>query len=351
MSELITSHQIDDIDANQELHNANIFDIMRHLAALAVLFSHHFAFYGLSEPLVFGVTKLGTFAVIVFFTISGYLITQSYERTSTIFKYFEKRIYRIFPALILCSLIMTTLVCTLFGKGDGIKYLLSFSSLYNFFHFSTLGAYATPEQMNFFSSTYIHKNALNGSLWTLFFEFFDYILIFIFINNKKYSFAKLFILLVGSVFIQFLVQKGITNNYFIDRSTILTIPFALGGLLFLTRKKLYKQKISYFILMLAFIGVFLSKGNDERSMLFFGSISLIVIILGSSFKDRFICGRFDFSYGIYIYAYPTQQIIINETGLSFWLSMLVSIIIVLMLSSFSWFFVERKFLKRKIVKN
>lgn len=47
-------------------HSSNIFDIIRLLAALCVMFSHHFAFSGLPEPKVFGVTKLGTFSVIVF---------------------------------------------------------------------------------------------------------------------------------------------------------------------------------------------------------------------------------------------------------------------------------------------
>ena len=58
---------------NMELNMSrnNCFDVARHIAAIAVIFSHHFAFNGLPEPKVLGITKLGTFAVLVFFSISG----------------------------------------------------------------------------------------------------------------------------------------------------------------------------------------------------------------------------------------------------------------------------------------
>ncbi len=48
-------------------HQDNCFDFIRHIAALAVLVSHHFALTGRSEPYLFGGVKLGTAAVVVFF--------------------------------------------------------------------------------------------------------------------------------------------------------------------------------------------------------------------------------------------------------------------------------------------
>lgn len=328
-------------------HSSNAFDIFRHVAAISVLFSHHFALSNLPEPKAFGVTKLGTFAVIVFFSISGYLITNSYLRSSSIKSYFEKRIFRIFPALIICSIIMTFIICANFGKTPPYDYILSINSLKNFFYFSLFGAHAHPDQMNFFASNYKYPDSLNGSLWTLFFEFFDYLMIVVFINNKKRPLVGLCALLFGSISIQSLISIGLPSNYYIDRATILTIPFALGGILLTTKNKWYGKKVSLYIILAAIIGIALSAKSDERSILFFSSVPFLVIILGSYLKDRVINGRFDFSYGIYIYAFPTQQLVINNFNLSFWVSMIISATLVFLMSILSWYFVEKRFIKRK----
>lgn len=347
MSNLSRNAQPVAVSTNEALHNSNIFDIIRHIAALAVLFSHHYAFSGLSEPKVFGITKLGTFSVVVFFSISGYLITQSYLRTSSPYSYFKKRISRIFPALIVCSLIMTMLVCTIFGKADWQSYLASKEAITNFIYYSFFGAHAAPEQINYFSSNYIYKDALNGSLWTLFFEFFDYMLIALFIFNKSRPITSISALLIGSIIIQVATKLGLPTNYYIDRATILTIPFAIGGILFLTKEYWYRKKIGIVLIIFAIIAAFFSQENDERSILFFSSTAILTVIIGNAFKDTLISGRFDFSYGIYIYAYPTQQIIINETGLGFWASLSLSAIITILLANFSWFFIEKKFIQKK----
>lgn len=60
----------------------------------------------------------------------------------------------------------------------------------------------------------------------------------------------------------------------------------------------------------------------------------------------------DFSYGIYIYAYPVQQMIINffGTNISIYKMFIYSFLIVLLLSILSWFLVEEKALKLKLIK-
>ncbi len=68
------------------LHKSNNFDALRVLAALAVLVSSSFPIaYGEAgvQPLASlsrGQTNLGTAALLVFFAISGYLITRSFDR-------------------------------------------------------------------------------------------------------------------------------------------------------------------------------------------------------------------------------------------------------------------------------
>ena len=96
----------------------NNFDFLRLFAALAVILSHSYALLGLkTNPIalltgingLFGGGALGTIGVSIFFVISGYLITKSWERDPHPSKYFKKRILWIFPGLIAVTL-LTALV-------------------------------------------------------------------------------------------------------------------------------------------------------------------------------------------------------------------------------------------------
>src|SRR2546423_15512292 len=89
------------------LERRNNFDLLRLLAAASVIFSHAFLLAENSQdhdPLMMltGQTVLGVVGVFVFFTISGYLITQSFEMTRSPLVFLAKRGLRIFPGLILC---------------------------------------------------------------------------------------------------------------------------------------------------------------------------------------------------------------------------------------------------------
>ena len=86
----------------------NNFDLLRLLAALSVIFSHAFLLAENSQdhdPLMIltgGQTILGLVGVFTFFTISGYLISQSFEATPSPWVFLAKRALRIFPGLLAC---------------------------------------------------------------------------------------------------------------------------------------------------------------------------------------------------------------------------------------------------------
>lgn len=91
----------------------NNFDALRFLAATSVILSHAVLLatgQQDDDPLArvtHGQCVLGVAGVFVFFTISGYLVLQSWEQTHSLPKFAAKRALRIFPGLATCILVLT----------------------------------------------------------------------------------------------------------------------------------------------------------------------------------------------------------------------------------------------------
>ncbi|MBK6744942.1 acyltransferase [Ottowia sp.] len=103
----------------------NNFDALRICAASAVLYSHHHALTGQFEPSVLGIHTLGGFAVLVFFTISGYLVTNSWLVDPNVFRFSARRALRIWPAYTAVVLISAYLLGTWVSDMSWDQYLKS----------------------------------------------------------------------------------------------------------------------------------------------------------------------------------------------------------------------------------
>lgn len=325
----------------------NCFDILRHLAALTVIYSHHFALSGLDEPELFGLTSLGSIAVYIFFAISGFLITQSFERRKSTLEYARKRFFRIYPGLFICLIFTVYLCCGFFGRMGFVEWITSLQPIKTFLKALLITGYgtvyATPQGMNYFTADYLFKNTMNGSLWTLSFEIIEYIMIAFVLSlfrNKNLAIAiPLFIavtLLIYCNAISVVHMKLISLGF-------LTIPFCIGALLYINKDKwLHSGPIKAVMFIAPWIMLYLSTWSVLFSdALISAAIALLSIVVGVTFKDQLIKGRFDFSYGIYIYAFPVQQIIINVLGVGLYPSMLLAVITSVLLAVISWFAIEK----------
>ena len=86
-------------------HPKNNIDFIRIIAALFVLYSHQHALMGLPEPSVLGAHSLGGFGVLVFFSISGFLVAQSWHADPSFYRFALKRMLRIWPAMAVAVLL------------------------------------------------------------------------------------------------------------------------------------------------------------------------------------------------------------------------------------------------------
>lgn len=150
------------------------FDALRLAAALAVVVGHAFVLTGEGAvPRVFGI-PLHTLGVAVFFSISGNLVSGSWEVNPSVRRFLVHRFLRIFPALIV------VVVLTVFAIGPLVTRLPLaeyFSSASTYSYLWTVTLFAQYDLPGVFKGAEHVRTAVNGSLWSLGVEFLCYFLV------------------------------------------------------------------------------------------------------------------------------------------------------------------------------
>ncbi|WP_057380457.1 acyltransferase family protein [Pseudomonas aeruginosa] len=154
----------------------NSMNIMRLLAALAVIYGHASAVTGRGPGDLFlqfvGYKFIGGVAVDVFFVLSGFLITASAMSGKGIRYFVVSRVLRIYPALIICVVLSVFLLGPLLTVSH--EYWVSTATWRYLFGNAT--AYRTEYFLpGVFSG--LHDPAVNGSLWSLLVEVRLYLMV------------------------------------------------------------------------------------------------------------------------------------------------------------------------------
>jgi peptidoglycan/LPS O-acetylase OafA/YrhL len=318
----------------------NNFDIIRFLAATLVIFAHSYPLTGhnAEEPLgaLTNGMSFGGLAVKVFFIISGFLITQSFDRSKDIKKYSIARILRIFPGLIVVVLLSMLIVGPVFTNLSLKNYFLDPKT---YEYLKTIRLY----HLEYYLPGVFQQNpnqAVNGSLWTLWYEFYFYIVIAVLGITRLLNRP---IVLLGFLLASILFYLGRGNFY-----TDLFRYFSVGMLFYLFRQKIV---LNGWIAALSIIILAFTAKTPYFSYLLsvLGSYIIFYLAFHKNLKFNNFGKYGDFSYGIYIYAFPIQQIAVYATDnqLSHWGNFLVSFPITLIFSVLSWHLVEKRALKLK----
>ena len=322
----------------------NSFDLIRHFAAFLVLFSHHFPISGLPEPSVRSWDTFGFVAVVIFFSISGYFMPKSYSSSGGFVEFIIKRCKRIFPGLFVCSIIMVYVIGLTFTAASVYDYLFSTVQFKTVFLFTAFMGRTIPTVF----SDFTFKDAINGSLWTLPVEFLCYLIIGAVLSLRNSWRSVMCLLWVACIANATLGVKWTDFAFFgvpMSYLSLFGIAFSTGALLSMTRESWMKYRLP--MVAISILLIWLLRGRPEIQVLGTASIAVLTIIIGLSFKDRLIRGRFDISYGVYIYAFPIQQLVINCVTRDFWLGMLISVLLTIVAGSLSYKYVERPFLGKK----
>ena len=336
-------------------HHNNL-TALRWFAAGLVLYGHAFVFLGLPEPLFLQWVPMGPLGVYIFFAISGYLVAQSWERDPHVLRFLAKRALRIFPGLAVCTLLsvlvlgplLTTLDAGTYWRNEHTRGYLTNMALYITYHLP--GVFANNRL----------PHAVNGSLWSLPVEFFMYLLLallgllaaaFKAVSNRLLAWA------VGVMALVFMLLAALwagttTEALVMYRTDLRQVPMC--GVYFLVGASLFCLKLTkYFTLsnVLLALVLWLCLGVQPHWFAMAAWVVLPFVVLAFGLARQPWLVRMharDYSYGIYIYAFPVQQ-----TLVSFWPQMplpaylLSTLVITVALAALSWHFVEKPALKLK----
>lgn len=332
-------------------HSRNSLNLFRLVLAAAVLFAHAFYITGNGTgPMLHG-ENVGGWAVAGFFVLSGFLITGSRFRHST-GEFLVHRIARIYPAFLVVLVVTAFVFAPIAGlleRGDLAGFLTTPVTPLEYI-WANIGLHVNSYTISWTLQTVPYPGAWNGSLWTLYYEFFCYMIVwtlgFVTLFRRTVWFpVALWVLSVAIHATQgFWARLGLDLDF-----TLLfkLLPFFLGGVVAYVVFDRWGMRPSLGIaaLVASLVIIVLVPGFGGQlaaPLLAYGLLWLSTVV-----RQPRIIATHDVSYGFYIYAWPTAQILVllGTANLGVWAFMAINIVVTLLFATASWLLVERPIMR------
>jgi len=280
---------------NYSTSRVSAVDGLRCIAVLGVIFYHYLYRFSYPHfevsytPYIFApsIMEYGFFGVQLFFVISGFVISQTLEKSQTFSVFMIKRFVRLWPSLVLCSII-TFLSVKVFDPDQHFP----------IFHSKTImdfvpGLTFTPASIWNWLLNQNNIEYIDTAYWSLFVEmlfyFFGGIIFFIkpraFLNNwLLINLVLTVIRIISSPKLQFLFPESINDAFgwmyslYLKLHVSYWVYFSLG-IFFNTLYKKERPTLTSFIIMalLVILELYFLKG--ALSFIFLGIIALFVILV------------------------------------------------------------------------
>ena len=317
----------------------NNFDGIRLVAALAVIIGHAWPLTGTAHPPRIAGIAIYDLAVLVFFSVSGYLITRSWQRSPVVRRFLAARVLRIFPALLVVVVLTTLLVGPLVTTLQPGAYFSATTTWGYLLNTTLVAVYDLPGVFT--------ENPLppvNGALWSLGPEFLCYLGVLgiglLAVRARLAGFIVVTIaLMVTSLVSEDPIQTTAGAMAFFGVSAVIatvardrTLPLwpalvAVAGWLI--------------------VSVIVPEAGRPLAWIV---VPYVVVAVGIRATPVIrSAGRFgDFSYGLYLWGFLVQQVTIATLGvLPLALDLLVVVPVTGILAYASWHLVEKRALALK----
>lgn len=335
----------------------NNFNLVRFIAATLVLVSHSFALATgtkESEPLylTLGITW-GSIAVDIFFVSSGFLITASFFARKDLLFFAWARFLRIFPGLIVAIIFCVFIIGATFTSLTLSDYLTNPKTWQYTIKNSSLLLGIEYRLPGVFENT-PWPQSINGSLWTLPYELKMYFLIAALLIALHAVAQKVQAIKVahGLLVVTFTANiLNVLNVYYSFLPTLFThlaTMFVTGACYYVWRDKIsLSTPVQVIALASLLIGYFFPSIFTPIYLL---AIPFITLWFAYVPKGKILGFNKlgDYSYGIYIYAFPVQQSVMHLYPDASILQLTVlSFVVTVLLAALSWQFIEKQCLKQK----
>ena len=337
----------------------NSIGFLRFLLASAVIWSHSFPLggFGLDPVQRFsgGTETAGTLAVAGFFFLSGFLITRSYETSGGLALFLWHRFLRIFPGFWACLAVTAFAFAPLaFALERGS--LAGFSAAANPIGYVVNNALLQIRQANVGASLLAknpYPDAFNASLWTLQYEFLCYLGIGLLGALGVMRRGRFSILLIAvALFVVFaappLMVAQVRSEPIAFRVLELFLYFAIGSCAYLYRDYIPVNGVAAAVCAAAALAAL---PTHAYAAVLPVCLPYAIAYVAMRWPIRNFDRYADFSYGLYIYAFPVQQMLalagasVAGQPINFVLAFGAT----LGLAVASWFLVEKPSLSRKHV--
>ncbi|WP_145198771.1 acyltransferase family protein [Sphingobium sp. B2] len=299
---------------------------------------------------------LSVYAVDGFFFLSGFLVYGSLRRRAHAGRFMVARLARMMPALVV-SVLLTVLIGAFFTRLPPIGYLGGETARFVGNNLSLMGGHYSLSGIMCGARPCV----INGSLWTLHWEMLCYLLLaaaaLVGLSRARPMLmlvipaTVLVALLVHLPFVHAILGKigGKGGLYFVEYADRLWTLFAAGIAAQLLRDRI---RLSWAVLLLLTVANLLAHRwniNYHVQTLFVGYAVLCLGLLSA--KNGAISGRWpDYSYGMYIYAFPVMMLAAGLMRIDNYLLLaLMNFAFTLPLAALSWHFVEKPVLE--LVRN
>lgn len=357
LREFASTRRPDSVAARFDPRSNSVNALRLGLAAL-VLLSHSLTMSGGTDPLgdlTGGIVDLGTVAVDGFFALSGFLIARSFVSSPTVGRFLWRRALRILPGFWACLLVTVAVFLPLAqllrygtlagfpltGPESALRYLYANAALY-IDQFTVRGLF--------------DGRPVNGSLYTLFYEFACYLGVAVagvlgLIGRRRAAMLTVGAVLTLAAAVDLVTAGAITGDGDVRWLFLrLGLMFVAGVVAYQWADRIPLRlpgAVAAAALLAGALAAAAAFGQDPQSRAAYlvlapAAVAYLILSAGARQGLRRIGARRDLSYGLYIYAWPVQVtlLLVGAAGWPLPLFLGAALVISLALALLSWVAVE-----------
>ena len=256
---------------------------------------------------LWGTMSFGEIAVDGFFVISGFLITQSFVNSRTVGSYLFKRVLRIYPAFLVATFVLLSVVAPMAGAHGPVEIWKSLNRAVML---------EGPYRAGAFEG--LAYPALDGAMWSIAYEFRCYLAVIVL--GSLGFFRASWVIAAMSLLMLFATSFAVVPHWVVPYygAAFGYLPFdvrtggvfLVGVLYYLERDRIPLRNDLAALAAIALVGLMFFKSTAEPAFAVLGGYLIFWLAEVAWLKPVSLRLKDDISYGVYLYAWPITSLLI-----------------------------------------